>query len=57
MNCDGVMYSPELTRAMGHLVHTLNDFVRVARNVEVKHFRRYFQTEGAQYVIGASKTL
>jgi hypothetical protein len=53
MNGNGIVHCSAPERAMGHLVHTLNDFVRAARTVEVKHFRRYFEPEGTQYPIGA----
>jgi hypothetical protein len=57
MKGNGFVHCPVPERAMGHLVHTLNDFVRAARTVEIKHFRRYFEAEGAQYAIGASRPL
>ncbi len=42
---------------MGYLVHVLNDFIRAARTVEIKHFMNYFKKEGSRFSVAQKKSL
>ncbi|HMN51079.1 MAG TPA: hypothetical protein PKB01_03340 [Xanthobacteraceae bacterium] len=54
---DQVVYSPDSEKAMGYLVHVLNDFIRAARTVEIKHFMNYFKKEGSRFSVAQKKSL